>query len=455
MPLAATAQHFLDVAAEGPDLHQLAPEQARAAIAALTPAFGIGDPVERIEDLEVPGPVGPVPVRLYHPGGSRRLPLLVYLHGGGWMLGGIPFADSLCRKLAARGNCVVVSIDYPLAPEHPYPAAVDAGYAVLSWAAAHASELGADSGRIAIGGDSAGGNLAAVLAQLARDRGGPSLAFQLLLFPSTDLTLDFDSIDKLADGYFLTRDAIRHFIAQYAGDHDIATPALSPLRADDHAQLPPAFIVTAEFDPLRDDAAAYTAALHAAGVPATLEDFDGQIHSFLVLGDLFAADANAAVDKVAAALRGALSPVQPPATGLTFPLDALPHGVGDAAVVFFYPKAGSQVCSAETRAFELAYDKFVEADIALFGMSTDDGETQSEFAATCGARFPLVSDVGATTARALGLLKHYDGHGDFADRVTLLLDGEGTVRQTWQVGEVAGHPEEVLAAAKALKNTRP
>jgi acetyl esterase len=228
----------------------------------------------------------------------------VYFHGGGWVLGSLATHDGICRSLAAGAGCVVVSVDYRLAPEHRYPAAAEDCYAATQWCAAHAAELGADGSRVAVGGDSAGGNLSAVVAQMARDRGGPPLVFQLLIYPVTDAARDTQSYRENAEGYLLTAGDMAWFWNHYLGDARArgAEAYASPIRAASLAGLPPALVITAEFDPLRDEGEAYGAALESAGVAAKVTRYDGMIHGFFGLGAMIDR-ANSAVQEAAGTLR--------------------------------------------------------------------------------------------------------------------------------------------------------
>jgi acetyl esterase len=229
-------------------------------------------------------------------------PVLVYLHGGGWVIGTLDSYDATCRELAQGAGCVVVSVDYRLAPEHRYPAAPEDCYAAVQWVAANAASLGADAKRLAVGGDSAGGNLSAVVSQMARDRGGPAIRFQLLIYPVTDADFTRRSYVDNAEGYLLTTASMRWFWDHYVPEQaKRAEPYASPLRAADLSGLPPAWVCTAEFDPLRDEGEAYAKRLQQAGVSTTLTRFDGLIHGFVSMG-LVAPKAQAGVDEAIAAL---------------------------------------------------------------------------------------------------------------------------------------------------------
>ncbi len=223
---------------------------------------------------------------LYRPATPGPHPLVVYYHGGGWVLGSHETDDPFCRDLCARSGMVIVSVDYRHAPEARFPAAPDDAFAALQWIAAHASELGGVPGQLIVAGWSAGGNLAAVVSQKARDAGGPEIVGQLLITPVTDCDLDTGSYQENADGYVLTKPLMEWFWDHYADAADRNDPACSPLQAADLSGLPPAFIVTAEFDPLRDEGNAYAAALDAAGVPVTLLQARGHTHTSLSMVDV-------------------------------------------------------------------------------------------------------------------------------------------------------------------------
>jgi acetyl esterase len=267
-----------------------------------------GESVGAVVNRSIPGPAGDVAVRMYSPTsvGSGPRPGLVWFHGGGWVFGSLDSSDFLCRRIANRAGCRVISVDYRLAPEAKFPAAVDDCFAATKWIADHAADLGVDADSIAVGGDSCGGNLAAVVTQLARDHGGPSLAFQALVYPITNHKFDTLSYRDYGEGYFLTRDAMiwfwNHYLATVA---DGNSPLASPLRATTLAGLPPALVITAEFDPLRDEVEAYAARLSAAGVAVELVRYDNQIHGFF--GNAMIDDGIAAVDRLGTALRAALT----------------------------------------------------------------------------------------------------------------------------------------------------
>jgi acetyl esterase len=307
MPLDPQAKALLDQIESmgGQPLSAMGVAGARQMMEAMSQMRAAPVEVAAVADRTIPGPQGEIPVRVYTPKGSAPFPMLVYFHGGGWVLGSLETHDGICRSLADGAGCVVVSVDYRLAPEHRYPAAADDCYAATQWAAAHAAELGADAKRIAIGGDSAGGNLTAVVAQMARDRGGPALVFQLLIYPVTDATsLETASYRDNATGYLLTTDDMHWFWDHYLGEGRprAAEPYASPLKAATLNGLPPALVITAEFDPLRDEGEAYAAALDAAGTPARLTRYHGMIHGFFGMGMLLE-QANAAVKEASGTLR--------------------------------------------------------------------------------------------------------------------------------------------------------
>jgi acetyl esterase len=317
MPLDPQAQALLDqfAAAGRPPIAELSPQEARETFRQMIALAGEPEPVARVEDRTVPGPAGPIPVRVYTPAGQPPLPALVYFHGGGWVIGDLDSHDPVCRALANGAGCVVVAVDYRLAPEHKYPAAAEDCYAATRFVAEQAAELGIDPARIAVGGDSAGGNLAAVVAQMARDRGGPPLVFQLLIYPVTDYSFDTVSYRDNAEGYLLTRDSMEWFWAHYLPDAAAGRePYASPLQAKDLRGLPPALVITAEYDPLRDEGEAYAERLRAAGVTATTRRYDGMIHGFFQLGGVLE-QGKAAVAEAAAALRAELAAAPRPVGG--------------------------------------------------------------------------------------------------------------------------------------------
>jgi acetyl esterase len=283
MPVHPEAQQLLTLLEQAglPPFEESTVPNARAAGQGFVELQGEPAPVDDVADRTVPGPAGDIPIRVYRPAGHGPLPVVVYYHGGGWVIGDLEVVDRPCRLLASAAQAVVVSVDYRLAPEHPYPAAFDDCYAATVWVAANAGELGVDSVRLAVAGDSAGGNLAAAVALAARDRGGPEIAAQLLIYPVTNFDFGTESYRENADGYLLTRGSMQWFWAHYLGAQDVPKdPYACPARADSLAGLPPAYLASAEYDPLRDEGEAYGRRLELAGVPVTAKRFDGMIHGF-------------------------------------------------------------------------------------------------------------------------------------------------------------------------------
>jgi len=262
-------------------IHEMSPEESRvtfdAVFATLPPSQ---QKVASAKDRSVPTPGGSVTVRVYTPEGKGPFPVMAYFHGGGWVFGNVNTHDGVCRELCGAVGMVVVSVDYSLSPENKYPVASDECLAVARWIAANAAELNADASRIAVGGDSAGGNLAAVTAQRLRDEKGPKLAAQLLIYPvtRTDGEKSQSMIDN-ARGYFLEEASMSYFLNHYLqSPADAKQPGASPLLAKDFSGLPPALVLTCEFDPLRDEGEEYGRKLKAAGVPVTISRYDGAIH---------------------------------------------------------------------------------------------------------------------------------------------------------------------------------
>jgi acetyl esterase len=294
-----------------PPTHTLTPHEARRAYLDRRSFTQPAPPdVASVRELQASGPAGAIPLRMYRPLGSsasQALPVLVYYHGGGWVIGDLDTHDVLCRQLCDAAGCAVVSVDYRLAPEHLFPAAVDDAVAALLWVHAQAGELGLDASRIAVGGDSAGGNLAAVVAIAARDTGDVLLRSQLLIYPATDQRRGAASHERNGQGYMLTRDSIAYYHDHYLVDsrHDLDWRA-SPLLCESLAGVPPAFVLTAGYDPLRDEGLHYAQRLSEAGVRSTLVCFDRQIHGFILMGRVLD-EANDAVQLCAAQLRQALA----------------------------------------------------------------------------------------------------------------------------------------------------
>jgi len=306
MPLHPQCKAFLDIIASGggPPLEQLPVDQARQVGAGLIQLGGPEEPVARIDDRVVPGPGGPIPVRVYRPVATTdRLPALMFFHGGGWVLGNLDSHDRQCRTLANASGCVVVAVDYRLAPEHKFPAAPEDAFAATQYVAQHADEFGIDPGRLGVAGDSAGGTLATTVALMARDRGGPRLQFQLLIYPAVDMNDDSPSAREFAQDHFLTGDVMAWFYDLYFSNaEDRLSPYASPLNADVHG-LPPAMVMTAECDPLRDQGEAYARKLEQAGVPVTLKRYEGMVHPFFSLPGIVDAAREAASDAAQAVKR--------------------------------------------------------------------------------------------------------------------------------------------------------
>jgi acetyl esterase len=283
-----------------PALSDLSVDEARARYRTRA-AMAAGEPlpVQRVRSLVIEGAAGPLGARLYTPAGCESpCGMLVFLHGGGFVVCDLDTHDAPCRILCQHGELCVLSVDYRLAPEHPFPAAVEDARAALAWALEHAEELGADPGRVAIGGDSAGGTLATVASFLAADDGSPTAALQLLLYPGVDSVHGYPSDDLFGDGFGLTLDEIDWFNSHYAGGHDLADPRISPLLADELPTLPTTLMVSAGFDPLRDEGDAYVEAMRAADTTVHVRRFSGLVHGFANMAGISPA-ARAALIEVA------------------------------------------------------------------------------------------------------------------------------------------------------------
>lgn len=322
MTLDPQVQAWIDeqAALDLPPLEETAPDVARARMVALAAGLGPPAPVAAVHDRAIPGPAGEIPVRVFRPlsgagaedpvrgeaSGGVPAPAVVWLHGGGWVLGDLDTHDTVCRDLAAASGCVVVAVDYRRAPEHRFPAAVEDALEATRWVEREAGSLGVDPSRLAVGGDSAGGNLATVVARLARDGGGPRIRHQALVYPITDHDLGTPSYREFAEGYSLTRGAMAWFWDQYLPDRERRSdPRASPLRADDLRGLPPASIATASHDPLRDEGEAYADRLRAADVEVELTRYEGMVHGFFRMTRRLDG-ARRCLDDVARALREAL-----------------------------------------------------------------------------------------------------------------------------------------------------
>jgi acetyl esterase len=295
------------IAAGRRPVRELSVAEAREAERTELEQRGEPEPVAEVVDGSLPGPAGPIPIRLYRPQSVQPLPVLVYFFGGGWVTGSLDTGDGVCRRIANSTPCAVVAVSYRRAPEHRFPAAVEDCDAATRWVAEHGAELGIDPRRLAVGGVSAGGNLAAACAQLAHGRGAPSLRLQFLVYPPLDYRADTRSMRETVDPVFFDRSDLAWCWAHYlARDSDGESPLASPLRAPNVRGLPPALVITAELDPLRDEGELYASRLAAAGVPTELVRFEGMVHGFYSMnGVLGAAEQAQAV--TAAALRRALA----------------------------------------------------------------------------------------------------------------------------------------------------
>ena len=311
MPVDPQVAAFLQRVADlnAPPIYTLTPEQARRAVPQITqPA----ESVATVENRRIDGPNGEIPVRIYTPysavqqAGRGPVPLFVFYHGGGWIVGDLDSYEHLSRTIANAFDCIVVSVDYRLSPEHKFPQGVEDCYAATVWAFEHARSFGADPQRIIVSGDSAGGNLAAAVSLMARDRQGPPIAYQLLIYPVIACDFDTDSYLQNATGYMLTRTAMQWYWEQYLPEPAAAkNPYAAPLQAADLSRLPPAHVITAEYDPLRDEGETYAARLKAAGVPVTSKRYSGMIHGFLRRTDLYEV-AREAIQEVAQETKRAL-----------------------------------------------------------------------------------------------------------------------------------------------------
>jgi len=307
MPLDPQAQQVLDLIAELglPPNHTVSPEEARINAAARPRAAG--PEVAKVEDRKISGSGAAIPVRIYTPAGPGPFPILVWYHGGGWVIGDLESADASARHLTVGAECVTISVDYRLAPETKFPGPADDCYDAAVWAAQNAASINGDASRIAVGGDSAGGNLAAAISLMARDRGNPPLAFQLLVYPVTARDFSTNSYQQNADGYLLSKDSMQwywdHYLQSLA---DASDPYAAPLAASDLSNLPPALVITAEYDPLCDEGETYAQRLQDAGIPTACTRYDGMIHGFF--GMPAAIDkGKQAVDEAAAALKRAFA----------------------------------------------------------------------------------------------------------------------------------------------------
>ena len=309
MPLDPQAQRVIEAMAalNLKPVEESTPAEARESIRTRTAALGPFPDVAAVVDHRVAVSGGEITVRAYSPDGPGPHPALVYYHGGGWVIGDLYTHDGLCRSITNAARCALLSVDYRLAPESKYPVAVEDSYAALLWIVANAERLGIDRRRMAVGGDSAGGNLATVMALMARDRTGPRLALQVLIYPVTDHDLDTRSYRENATGYILTREGMRWFWNHYlASEAQGREPYASPLHAASLAGLPPALVITAEYDPLCDEGEAYAARLRDAGIPVTLTRYPGMFHGFVRLTNVLD-KARTALDEIASSVQKAFA----------------------------------------------------------------------------------------------------------------------------------------------------
>lgn len=288
-----------------PDLDEVTPEEMRSMMD--LPLDGEPEPVGRVENRTIDGADGPLKARIFRPEGEGPFPLMAFFHGGGFVIGDLDTHDGLCRSLCNAIGCVVVSVDYRLAPEAQFPAAPEDCYTATIWCADHADELQADADRLIVAGDSAGGCLAAAVAQMVRDRGGAAIAHQLLMYPVMDRNFERESYLTNAEGYFLTREMMQWFWRHYLRDEaDARNPYAAPLQSEDLDGLPSATVITAGYDPLRDEGKAYADKLAAAGVDVSYRCFDDMIHGFLSLPMPFKDGGHAIIDEVADMVKQAL-----------------------------------------------------------------------------------------------------------------------------------------------------
>ncbi len=289
MPLDPITKTFLDqlAAQPMPKLWELSPDLGRMAFAAMTNFVGPKDvPIGKIGTISMPGPAGDIALRIYTPvaAGGEALPVIVYFHGGGFVVGDLDTHDGLCRLLATDSGARVIAVHYRRAPEHKFPAAVEDAYAAVCWIEKNASDLGIDANRMAVAGESAGGNLSAVVCQLAKEQGGPKIAYQLLMFPCTHIGGQYASLREFAEGYFLDKEMLDWFFGNYLPrETDMSDPRHSPLLAKDLRGLPPATVMLGGCDPLHDEGLAYAEKLRAAGVSVTVDDYPGMVHAFVFL----------------------------------------------------------------------------------------------------------------------------------------------------------------------------
>jgi acetyl esterase len=300
MPLCPQARAFVDAIAEQnpPGWHEMSPREGRTIFNSLGVRFGEGPELALVADQSLQGEVN---VRVYSDAPEKIQPAVIYFHGGGWVLGNVDTHDALCRRLAKASDCTVVSVDYALAPENPFPKPLDDCYRATRHVADHATEFAIDDRRVAVMGDSAGGNLAAAVALKARDEGGPAIKLQVLIYPIIERNFETKSYQQFAEGHGLTLATMEWFWEQYLGNR-MPGPLADLTAADSLQGLPGAHVVTAEYDVLRDEGEAYARQLNAAGVPATLKRYDGNLHGFVHFAGAFD-DGITATEEIAEVLR--------------------------------------------------------------------------------------------------------------------------------------------------------
>lgn len=312
MPLDPVLKAFLDQVAAmgGPKTWDMQPGEAREAFAGLMQLAGPKDiPIGKVTNIAIPAAHGEIAARSYAPvaASSEPLPTLVFFHGGGWVIGNIDTHDGLCRMIANASGCRVISVEYRLSPESKFPGPVEDAMAAIEWIEKNAAQLGVDANRLAVGGDSAGGDLAAVVAQTAKAKGAPKIAYQMLLFPVTQIGEETRSLREYAENYFLERRTLDWFYAHYLpADADTKDPRISPLEAKDVSGLPPAYIMLAGYDPLHDEGFAYAEKLRIAGVSVTVADYPDMVHDFIYLQAVLPQAAEA-LNTAAKALKAALT----------------------------------------------------------------------------------------------------------------------------------------------------
>lgn len=306
VPLEPKLKALLDAAGPTPSYSEMPIAQVRALVnKRILSAPRMNDRIAHAENRQIPGPRGRIPIRIYTPEGAGPFPVLAFFHGGGWVLGNVDTHDDYCRSLCSRARAVVVSVDYRLSPEHRFPAPVEDCYAALKWAAQHAKGIGADGERFAVAGDSAGGNLSAAVALMARDKGGPTLALQVLLYPATSDNLDTASYHQNATGFGLSRDAMIFYWKSYLSKlSDGGDAYASPLKAGNLSGAPRTLVITAQYDPLRDDGLAYAARLSRAAVPVRCTNYLDMNHGFALFAAVYDS-AKKALEEVTGELQSA------------------------------------------------------------------------------------------------------------------------------------------------------